>query len=201
MSDPSVALAELAAQLRAEESVISAHVAEPAAEPALGRLAAAGPRTARAAGDYAVIVESVREGYLLHYGGPRIVVGADRDLRLLAGDYLYALGLDRLAGLGDLDAVRELSDLITLAAEIHDREGDPARLAREGRALWLACAVAIAAGPSPGHDAAKAALRAGTPDAAERLVETARAAAAAGGLDEALTATADAIDSTAQNPS
>ena len=35
------------------------------------------------------------------------MVGADPDLRLLAGDYLYALGLERLAGLGDLPAVRE----------------------------------------------------------------------------------------------
>src|SRR5919198_2088680 len=108
MTDPNLALAELAAQLRAEESVVSAHVVEPSVGSALGRLAAAGPRTSARAADYAVIVESVREGFLLHYGEPRIVVGADRDLRLLAGDYLYALGLDRLAGLGELDAVREL---------------------------------------------------------------------------------------------
>jgi hypothetical protein len=201
VTDPSLALAELAAQLRAEESVVSARVVEPTAEPALGRLAAAGPRTAAAAGDYAVVVESVREGFLLHYGEPRIVVGADRDLRLLAGDYLYALGLDRLAGLGDLDAVRELSDLITLAAELHDRERDPVRLASEARALWLASAVAIAAGGGAPHDSAKAALRAGERDAADRLAEAARVTAGTSGLDGALTVTADAIDSTAQNPS
>ena len=51
------------------------------------------------------MIEAVREGYLLHYGEPRIVVGADTDLALLAGDYLYALGLERLAALGDLEAV------------------------------------------------------------------------------------------------
>ena len=43
------------------------------------------------------MVEAVREGYLLHYGGAAVVAGADPDLELLAGDYLYALGLERLA--------------------------------------------------------------------------------------------------------
>ena len=59
-----------------------------------------------------------------------MVAGADRDLALLAGDYLYALGLERLAALGDLDAVRELSDLISLAAQVHDGS----RAAERGRA-------------------------------------------------------------------
>jgi hypothetical protein len=194
-------LLSLGAQLRNEASVVSPRVVDSAAAPALGTLAAAGPRAASAPAEYALIVESVREGYLLHYGEPRVVIGADRDLRLLAGDYLYALGLDRLAGLGDLSAVRELSDLISLAAQIHDREGDAGRLAREARALWLASAVAIAAGPGPGHEAAKAALRAGDPDAAERLADAARSAARAEGLDGALTAAADAIDSSARDPS
>jgi hypothetical protein len=31
---------------------------------------------------------------------------ADPDLALLAGDYLYALGLERLAALADLEAIR-----------------------------------------------------------------------------------------------
>ncbi len=61
------------------------------ADPALGLLAAAGPRAAEAPGEYALVIESIREGYLLHYGEPRVVVGADPDLALLAGDYLYAL--------------------------------------------------------------------------------------------------------------
>jgi hypothetical protein len=181
--------------------VVSPHVVDSAAEPVLGMLAGAGPRAASAPAEYALIVESVREGYLLHYGEPRIVIGADRDLRLLAGDYLYALGLDRLAALGDLDAVRELSDLISLAAQIHDRERDGERLAREARALWLASSVAIAAGAEPAHEAAKAALRAAAPDAAERLADAARSAAVAGGLNGALTGAADAIDSSPRDPS
>src|ERR671931_2046020 len=121
MSSPEAALAALAAQLRAEESVISPQVADPGeAEPAFGLLAAAGPRAAKAPAEYSLLIESVREGYLLHYGEPRVVVRADADLALLAGDYLYALGLERLAALGDLEAIRELSDLISLSAQLHD---------------------------------------------------------------------------------
>jgi hypothetical protein len=139
-------------------------------------------------------VESVREGYLLHYGEPRVVAGADRDLRLLAGDYLYALGLDRLAALGDLDAVRELSDLISLAAQAHDGGRDPARRELEVGALWLASAAAIGVGASAEHEPAKAALRAAEADAAERLWRAAMATAAASGLEGELAACADAID-------
>jgi hypothetical protein len=201
VADPSRALLTLAAQLRDEDSVVSLHVGEPSAEPALGTLAAAGPRAARAPGDYAVIVESVREGYLLHYGEPRVVIGADRDLRLLAGDYLYALGLDRLAGLGDLEAVRELSDLISLAALIHDGGRSDERRDREACTLWLASTVAIAVGSSPEHEAAKAALRAGAPAAAPQLWAAASSAAASSALDGALTGTADAIDCSPLAPS
>jgi hypothetical protein len=66
--------------------------------------------------DRAYVLEAVYEGYLLHYGSPRAFSGMDRDLRLLAGDALYALGLERLAERGDLDGVAELADLITLCA-------------------------------------------------------------------------------------
>ena len=59
------------------------------------------------------VLEAVYEGYLLHYGEPRAFTGMDRDLRLLAGDALYALGLARLAETGDLEAVAVLSDLIS----------------------------------------------------------------------------------------
>jgi hypothetical protein len=46
----------------------------------------------------------------------------DEDLALLAGDRLYALGLERLAALGDLDAVAELADLISVCARSHAEE-------------------------------------------------------------------------------
>jgi hypothetical protein len=179
-------LLNLGAQLRSEASVVSPHVVDSVAEPALGMLAAAGPRAAPARAEYALIVESVREGYLLHYGEPRIVIGADRDLRLLAGDYLYALGLERLAALGDLEAVRELSDLISLAARIHDREGPAAAVASEASALWLAAAAAIAGGASDAHEQAKRALREGGSDSAALLRSAAEDTAADGGFTQAL---------------
>ena len=112
---------------------------EPAAGPRLGELAAAGPRAAAAPGEYAFVVEAVREGYLLHYGEPRLVAGHDPDLALLAGDYLYALGLDRLARLGDTDAVGVLAELIGRCAQLH-AEGREAEI----ETLWTAAAHRVA---------------------------------------------------------
>lgn len=136
---PEDALRELAAQLRAEETPISPHVVEPAAAPRLGAIAADGPRAAGAPGEYALVIEAVREGYLLHYGEPRLLAHHDADLGLLAGDYLYALGLDRLATLGDTAAVAILSELIGSCARLH-AEGREA----EVEPLWTAAAYAIA---------------------------------------------------------
>src|SRR3954451_101956 len=129
-------LVSLAKLLRDGENVISPYVRDSDEEPALGALAAAGPRAAEAPDEYLLLVEAIREGYLLHYESPRLIEGADGDLRLLAGDYLYALGLERLAARGDLEAVRELADLISLAAQIHsESSSSPDGLAA---ALWLA---------------------------------------------------------------
>jgi hypothetical protein len=79
--------------------------------------------------EYSLLVEAVREGYLLHYAQGRVLRTPDPDLALLAGDRLYALGLDRLADLGDLDGVAVLADLISECARAH-AEGDPARAQR-----------------------------------------------------------------------
>ncbi|MEA2385833.1 MAG: hypothetical protein QOJ22_7 [Thermoleophilaceae bacterium] len=78
----------------------------------------AGPGRFDSLGDdaRAFVLEAVYEAYLLHYGEPRAFVGMDPDLRLLAGDTLYAEGLARLADLGDMEAVTELADLISLCA-------------------------------------------------------------------------------------
>ncbi len=138
-ASPEEALRALAAQLRAEETPISPHVVEPAAAPRLGLLAADGPRAAAAPAEYAAVIEAVREGYLLHYGEPRLLAGHDPDLGLLAGDYLYALGLDRLAGLGDTAAVAVLAELIGSCARLH-AEGREAEVVP----LWTAAARAIA---------------------------------------------------------
>ena len=82
-------------------------------------------------GSRAFSLEAVYEGFLLHYGESRAFQGMDADLRLLAGDTLYALGLDRLARAGDLEAVAELSDLISACAQAQ-AEGRPDRAER----LW-----------------------------------------------------------------
>ena len=184
-------LTEIARGLREEGTVISDHVVEPATPPILGSFVALGPRCQADAAEYARVIESIREGYLLHYGEPRIVVGADEDLRLLAGDHLYALGLERLAGLGDLEAVRELADLISLCGLVGvERRGEAA-------ALWVGSATAIAAGGGPEHEAAKAALRSGEPTAAAALLAAARDRAEAAGLGGPLGELAEAIESAA----
>lgn len=190
MSDPvpENALGMLAERLRAERSVISPHVRDDDAVPAFGLLVAAGPRAAAAPGDYAVVVESIREGYLLHYGDPRVVVGADADLALLAGDYLYARGLERLAALDDLEAVRELSDLISLSAQVHAEGDRPV-----ADALWLAATVAVAAGAGEEHRDAKAAVREDGGDPGATLVAAARAGASQAGILDALTIAADSV--------
>src|SRR5918995_3050431 len=190
MEAPADALKELAVQLRGEESVISPYVDDPDGQvPALGILVAGGPRATTAPSEYAVLFESIREGYLLHYAKPRVINGADEDLALLAGDYLYARGLERLAALGDLEAVRELSDLISLSAQVHaERDGGAT-----GEALWLASAVAVAAGAGDEHEAAKEALRRQRPDAAEGLLQSARAGASAARLSDALARAADSV--------
>jgi hypothetical protein len=138
---PGDALRVLAEQLRAEETPISPRVVDPVEPPELGELAAAGPGAAAAPAEYALVVEAVREGYLLHYEQPRLLAGHDPDLALLAGDYLYALGLDRLAALGDTTAVAILADLITACARLQ-AEGDHAPIPD----LWREAAERIAVG-------------------------------------------------------
>jgi hypothetical protein len=191
---PAEALNELADRLRAEQSVISPHVGDPNGHaPALGTLVASGPRAAQAPSEYAILFESIREGYLLHYARPRVVNGADEDLALLAGDYLYARGLERLAALGDLEAVRELSDLISLVAQLHAGVDRASGTEDGAAALWLASAVTVAAGEPTAHGEAKMALRGGDPHAATALWQGASATAADSGLTEQLDGAAESI--------
>ena len=91
--------------------------------------------------DRAFVLEAVHEGFLMHYGEPRAFAGMDADLRLLAGDALYALGLARLAATGDLEGVAELGDLISLCAWAKAAGADD--LVEE---LWEASVEALARG-------------------------------------------------------
>lgn len=198
MAPTSTSLTDLSALLRDGENVISPYVRDTHEVPALGALAASGPRAAEAPGEYTVLVEAIREGYLLHYEEPRLIEGADGDLRLLAGDYLYALGLEKLAARGDLDAVRELADLISLSAQVHaeNGEGSPAALVA---ALWLAAMVAVGAGSTPEHERAKEAVRGAEPDAAGQLIRGAAKIASEAGMSDALALAADSIGFAAED--
>ncbi|HKT82222.1 MAG TPA: hypothetical protein VJQ84_00120, partial [Solirubrobacterales bacterium] len=57
---------------------------------------------------------------------------------LLAGDYLYALGIQCLAGLGDVEAVAVLAELIGRCAQLHTEDR-----ADEVPALWRTAALAV----------------------------------------------------------
>jgi hypothetical protein len=137
-------------------------------------LAAQGPRAAGRREDYELLVEAIYEGYLLHYGEPRVVRIAEADLRLLAGDRLYAIGLARLVELGDTLAVAELADTITLSALAQG-----AGSAKLADAVWDAGACAVGWGTSELHSRAKELVLAGAPDAIEAMRTSARVASAA----------------------
>jgi hypothetical protein len=147
-------LGRLAGEVRNRGGLLAQELSPPAEDAPHGAVAAAGARAAGHEDDYALLVEEIHEGYLLHYRSGRVVTPADPDLSLLAGDRLYALGLARLAELGDLEAVGELADVISLCAQAH-AERDPERAA----AVWEAGVRAVADGPAADHEAAKAAWR------------------------------------------
>lgn len=135
----------LAETLRAEGGLLAGALLDDADErpdAEAATIAAAGPRSAGRSDEVALLVEAIHEGHLLHYGAGRTVGSTDADLALLAGDRLYALGLDRLARLGDLGSVDVLSDVIARCAQAH-LAGDP----DGATAAWQAGARAVGWGP------------------------------------------------------
>jgi hypothetical protein len=120
----------------------------------LAHRAAQGPRAAGRESEYELLLELIIEGSRLHYGSPRVVHAEDPDLALLLGDQLYALGLAKLAALGDVEAVAELADVISLVAQAQ-AAADP----ELAEAIWRAGASAIGWGPSQDYLAAKALAR------------------------------------------
>ncbi len=128
------------------------------------RVAAEGPRTEGRREEYELLLEAIYEGYLVHYGSPRVVRPAEADLGLLAGDQLYAIGLAMLVGLGDTVAVAELADTITLSALAHGA-GEPAL----AEAVWDASARAVGWGSSEAHRRAKDLAFAGAAGAIEAM--------------------------------
>jgi len=128
------------------------------------QVAATGPRAEGNRAEYELLVEAIYEGYLLHYGSPRVVRAPDADLGVLAGDRLYAIGLARLVALGDAIAVAELADTITLSS-LAQGAGDPAL----ADVVWAAGARAVGWGSSDVHRRAKDLVHAGAPEAIEAM--------------------------------
>jgi hypothetical protein len=122
-------------------------------------------------------LETIYEGYLVHYGTPRLFEPPDPDTALLLGDYLYAHGLVRIADAGDVDAVADLSELISLCSQLRaeEAEGDGA--------LWAATAALLGRAQL---DEPRAALR--LRGDASALETAARAAAGDEAVDRALAA-------------
>jgi len=89
---------------------------------------------------YALGIETIYEGYLLHYGRPRLFAPEDGDTALLLGDYLYAHGLVRIEQVGSVAAVNDLAELIALCAYLR-AEAIPG----DG-AVWAATATALGRG-------------------------------------------------------
>jgi hypothetical protein len=141
---------------------LSETTSQPAVTPA--HLAASGPRTVARREQYELLVEAIYEGYLLHYGAPRVVRVLEADLRLLAGDQLYAIGLARLVELGDTLAVAELADTITLSA-LAQGAGRPTL----ADVVWEAGARAVGWGSSEDHRRAKELVLQGAPEAFEAM--------------------------------
>jgi len=126
---------------------------------------------------FALGLETIYEGYLLHFGRPRLFAPPDADTAILLGDYLYAHGLVRVAAFEEVAAVADLADLISLCSQVaaDERDGD-------GEA-WAATAALLGEGEL---DDARAALRLGGDPAP--LAALARAAAGVEAVERSLAA-------------
>ena len=126
---------------------------------------------------YALGLETIYEGYLVHYGRPRLFAPPDDDTALLLGDYLYAHGVARISALQDVAAVADLAELISLCSQVRAEETEG-----EGP-LWAATAALLGRGAL---EDARSALRLHADP--EPLEASARSAAGDEAVDLALAA-------------
>lgn len=129
---------------------------------------------------HALGLETIYEGYLVHYGLPRLFEPADEDTALLLGDYLYAHGVARISALHDVEAVADLSELISLCSQLRAEEA-----AGDGP-LWAATAALLGRGAL---DEARTELRLHSDP--QPLGAAARSAAGDEAVDAALAAHAE----------
>jgi hypothetical protein len=119
---------------------------------------------------FALAVETIYEGYLVHYGRPRLFAPGDRDTILLLGDYLYAQGLVRLSAAGSVEAVADMGELISLCAQLRAEgtgdDGPP----------WAACVALLGRGALKESDDRTQLVALAKEAAGEEAVERALAA-------------------------
>ena len=169
-SSPAVELWDTIAAEAARESALWAAALRPPAEQERERVF-----SPLGEARYALGLETIYEAYLLHFGRPRLFAPPDADSTLLLGDYLYAHGLVRIAVHGEVAAVVDLAELVSLCAYLR-AEG-----AGGDGPLWAATAALLGAGELA---AARAALREeGDP---APLLELARMAAGPAAVEHAL---------------
>ncbi|MBE0428649.1 MAG: hypothetical protein IBX61_02105 [Thermoleophilia bacterium] len=102
---------------------------------------AAGPSCSDGDGLYLAGLEYIFEGYLLHIGASRLLAPPDGGFALLAGDYMYARGLNRVARLEDPVPIDMLADLIRTCAVISCEGLEPGL----GLNAWSATTLKLAA--------------------------------------------------------
>ena len=96
--------------------------------------------------EHALGLETIYEGYLVHFGRSRLFEPEDADTALLLGDYLYAHGLVHIAETGDVKAVADLAELISRCSQLR-ADG----LDGDGQA-WVATSSSLGNGAAPGSD-------------------------------------------------
>ncbi|MCK9248462.1 MAG: hypothetical protein M0P31_05730 [Solirubrobacteraceae bacterium] len=179
--DPLVAIADA---LRTEGGLLADVTATPAADAdrSIAERVSSGPRAAIVGPDLAFAAEATREAELLHHAPEhgRIVRTDDRDLALLVGDRLLALGLQRLAAGGWVGDIAILADVVAMVATLHAAPawarpgpdagtGPPDEARDRTRTLWTVAANALGHGASSPEAAALAGIRDGRPPTGEQL--------------------------------
>ena len=107
-------IAEVAIRAAGREPTVG--VARSAAAPA--GAAVYGPRVEQR---FALGLETIYEGYLVHHAESRLFAPADRAQAILLGDYLYAAGLVDVCHAGELRAVATLAELIATVSDHRSR--------------------------------------------------------------------------------
>ena len=130
-----------------------------------------------AAPELALGIETIYEGYLVHYGRSRLFSQTDANLALLLGDRLYARGLVHVSESGSVAVVADLATLLELCARLQAerKPGDGA--------VWAAAIARLGQGGL--SDAGSALLDSGDQ---EPLLQMARETAGESAVERALAA-------------